>query len=127
MGETNSLGERLRRRRSELNLSRREIVRRTANSISNSYVALIEDGAVKSVSNEKLSILAKAYDLTFAELLALSMGKKPDEKDIRSERIARINFGYDGLPPAKQKQLDPLIDLLEREYQRLMAEEGKKK
>ena len=108
-----------------MKLSVREMASKASSQgekISASYIALIEEGHVKNVSPEKLRVIAKIYDLTFAELLALAQGRDPDENEITEERLYRINFGYEKMPPAKKKQLDPLIDLLEREYKRLMEE-----
>lgn len=121
------LADIVRKRRLELGFSTSLVARRSRlggnKGISSGYVTLIETGQVKNVSPEKLETLAKVLQLTYAELSAAAVGAKPDKDAITHEKLARINFGYEGMPKDKRKKLEPLIDLLEREYERIMNED----
>jgi transcriptional regulator with XRE-family HTH domain len=121
-----TLSEFMRRRRAELGLSTADVERISRQGgnkgISSGYISLIETGQTQNVSPEKLSVLARVYQLTDSEVFAIASKTTPKGTDITEERLARINFGYKDMPEKKKRQLDPLIDLLERELRRLKKE-----
>jgi transcriptional regulator with XRE-family HTH domain len=122
-----TLGEFSRKKRHELKLSTADVARLSKGGgnigISAGYISLIENGQVTNVSPAKLQTLARIYQVTDAEIFGIASGRNAEANAITEERLSRINFGYSKMPAAKRKQLDSLIDLLERECKRLADDE----
>jgi len=109
MSET--FGERVRRRRTELNLG----LRKTAGAvkISPTFLSRIETGAEKAIpSEEKIRKLAEVLEDDFDELMALA-GRIPSEvKDYVKAEPGMPEF----LRRAKEKNIsaDKLMEMLEK-------------
>lgn len=112
------------RRNKSLSTAQAAAASRTFDSVgvSASYITLLENAGINNPSLSKLQILAKVYGVTYAEIIAAHSGTEADSDWVANEKLAKINFGYKGMPKAKKEKLDPLIDMLEREYQRIMSE-----
>jgi len=59
-----TIGEAIRRLRSEKNITQRELEALTSGSVSRGYVANLERGKIRMPSEEKLEALASALDVT---------------------------------------------------------------
>ena len=64
-----TLGELLKRARTEKELSLRDVERATSGKISNGYLSLLENGEVKQPNPLYLHELAGVYDVSYAELM----------------------------------------------------------
>lgn len=117
----------MRRLRNELGLSTKDVERISRKGgkkgISAGYISMIESGEIRNPSPEKLRILADVYNITDIEIVSKALGFSPNPDVVLNEKLARIQFGYAGMPEEKKRKLEPLIDLLEREYMRLKDEE----
>lgn len=102
-------------------LSGYNIERRTQGEITQSYVLRIKNGTAKNVSMDKLKVLAKGLGRPAAEVIAVAMGTPL--KDDAHTRLSTLEFTYEGLTPEKKEKADYLIELLEREIQRIESEE----
>ena len=122
----NALADAVSKRRYQLGLSTADVEkisrRGGKKGISSGYISMIETGQVKNPSPEKLRALADGLSMTYAELSNLAVGMQPDREAISNEKLARINFGYEGMPKEQRKKLDPMIDLLESEFERILKE-----
>lgn len=117
-----SLAEFVARTMREKNLSGYQIQRRSRNQITQSYVNRIKNGIVLNPSPQKLKFLALGLDIPESELFSVVRGVAADQGEISHERLASIDFAYDGLPKKKKQKADYVIDLLEREIKRIESE-----
>lgn len=117
-----TLGEFITRMLSEKNLSMYQVEKRTHGAISQSYANRIKNGQIPTPSAAKLSALAKGLGVPESELLAAAGIGKPSQVDIAHERLAHIESIYQGMPKTKQEKADYLIEILEREIERLLNE-----
>ncbi len=116
----NELGKFLRKRRLELGLTTRQVAEKAC--VSNAYISVLERGGRINPSRNTLKNLAHGYDIPETELYQIAFGFEVEPEKIVHEKLARIGFGYRGMPEPKKKKLDALIDLVEREMQRLKNE-----
>lgn len=125
----------VRRIRTEKKLSTVDVERQSGNRISDSYVTRIENGYVKNVSPEKLKALAKGLGVSEDEIFDIARGKPlneqsgTEEKDPARKTLEKLPLKFDrtipGLPPDKRVNVAALIELLDRELDRLNRERDK--
>jgi transcriptional regulator with XRE-family HTH domain len=121
-----TLAEVVSKRRYELGLSTADVEkisrRGGKKGISSGYISMIENGQVKNPSPEKLRALSDGLNMTYAELSNVAVGMQADREAVSDEKLARINFGYEGLSKKQKEKVDGLIELLEREIVRIKDE-----
>jgi transcriptional regulator with XRE-family HTH domain len=116
-----TLADFVRRTRKEKRLSLNDVVRQSGNGIANSHVSRIENGEATNVSVQKLRALAKGLDVAEEEVFAIARGKKRDPLE-ESNRLIEAAHKFDALPKERRPAVEPLIDILNRELDRLARE-----
>lgn len=114
------LAEFVTHRMAELNLSNYDVERRSGNAISHGTVWNIQNERVKTIEDDTITALAKALDVEADDLFALTREPAPQinsEAEKKLERIA-LRFGRIKKPEAQSKAHD-LLDLIDRELERL--------
>lgn len=106
----------------ETNTSTYEVARKSKGAISQSMVDKIRNGGVKNPSVTKLQGLADGLNVPLQILLDAANQTKPNASLIRNERLANISLRFDGLPSDKQKKAEMLIEMMEREIERIANE-----
>lgn len=106
----------------EKKISSYAVERYSRKAISQSHAYRISTGEVTAPSTEMLKALAIGLGIPESELFAVARGITEDSKVIANERLQTIGFHYDKLPKKKKLKVDYLIDVLERELQRLQAD-----
>lgn len=126
----NNLAEFIKDIRIKKGLSHGQIAERSKSEqsigLSRSYVSMIEAGNVTNLSASAIKSLAKGLGVSEKELAFAALGLEPDHSLIANEKIARIGFRFEKMPVDKQRDLTPLIDLLDREIERITQEEEDK-
>lgn len=115
-----SLPDFVRRLRREKDLSLADVSNRSGGRIGRTHIHRIENGEAKGVSVEKLRALAKGLGVTDEEIFAVARGKKPeDDPDFLKSRLGLLSLKFDKVPIDKRVNVEALIDLLDREVERL--------
>ncbi len=117
-----SLGDYISRILREKDLSMYQVEKRTRGAISQSYANRIKNGQIPTPSAAKLSALAKGLGVPESEIFAAAGSGMSKDVDIAHERLAHIDFAYEGMPKKKRQKADYIIELLEREIARLAEE-----
>jgi transcriptional regulator with XRE-family HTH domain len=126
--ERESLADYVRRVRREKDLSLNDVRIQSGYQIVNSYVSRIENGQVINVGLEKLRALAKGLGVSEEELFSVARGKLPSEDpEFNKSRFAELALKFDRLPPDSRIDVEALINLLDRELERLARERKRKK
>lgn len=120
--KSETLAEYVTRVMREENLSGYQIEERSRPKITQSYVNRIKNGTDTNPSLPKLEGLATGMGRPFTEVLAAARGEEPHTDEITHERLASINFAYEGMPKKKRAKAEPLIEMLEREIRRIESE-----
>jgi transcriptional regulator with XRE-family HTH domain len=120
--ERETLANYVRRIRHEKRLSLRDVSLRSGGRIGNSHISRIENGEASGVSVEKLRALAKGLGVAEEELFNVARGKKRDPI-AESNKLLEAAHKFDALPELKRPAVEPLIDILNRELDRLAREE----
>ncbi len=102
-----TLGEYVRRTRTEKNLSTSDVQARSMNSISDAYISQIENGNVKNVSPEKLRALAKGLGVVEDEVFRVARGLAPASTDV-FEMMAET-FGGQDLTESDWKEIEAVV------------------
>lgn len=103
-------------------LNYREVAARSNNLITHSTVYDIINGRSKNPTRQTLQGLAKGLGVTEEELFAVSRGKKPNEKNVADEKFENLSLKFSGLSPSKREKAEALLDLIDREIDRLANE-----
>ena len=90
--------------------------------IAHSYISKIISRSVSNLSTEKLKALAKGLQVSEDEVFARARGQKPDPI-AESNKLLEAAHKFDALPELKRPAVEPLIDILNRELDRLAREE----
>lgn len=106
----------------EKGLSSYAVERNSNKGITQSYTNRIKNGEVLTPSAPKLKALALGLGVSEEELFAVVRGKSPDSQTVVSERLARLISTFEKLPKSHEPYARSLIDLLEREFDRLSKE-----
>lgn len=116
------LADFVRKTRDVKGLSTTDVEKNSGKQITDGYVSQIENLYVKNVSPEKLSALAKGLGVTEEEVFAIARGKVPNVNTIIDERFETLSLKFGGLKPSKKVKAEVLIDVLEREIERMAKE-----
>ena len=119
-----NLAEYVKRVRAEKGLSLTDVQKRSGNQIANSYVSRIENGIADSdgVTTKKLQALAKGLGISEDEIFAVARGKKPEhDPEFLKSRLGLLSLKFDKVPPDKRVNVEALLDLLDREVERLTS------
>ena len=111
--EPESLADFVRRIRNERGWSLVEVERRSGRGISRTHINQIEIGEQTNPSPQKLQALARGLDVLEEELFARARGVVRSETSALEEKLL-IKFRQ--LPPAWQKDLIGILDMLHREH-----------
>lgn len=109
---------------SERSISAYDIAKRSGGEISAAHAQRIRTGKVSNPTNAKLKALAKGLGITKDELYTVLAGKEPDANTIIDPRLHRMGRNYKKLKARDKQAVDPLLDLLDREIQRLLRLNG---
>ena len=90
--------------------------------ISQSYVNRIKNGEVLKPSPQKLQALAQGLSVSEEELFSIVRGKAPNPIRLAGEQLDGLLSKFEQLPPSKKYYAQALIDLLNREFERLLRE-----
>lgn len=117
-----SLADYVSRMMREKDLSSYAVERYSGGAISQSHAYRIATGAVTTPSAKSLKALAKGLSVPEGELFAVARGITESAGVIADERLQTIGFRYGNMPKKKRQKADYIIDLLEREIQRIENE-----
>ncbi|MDQ1592976.1 MAG: hypothetical protein QOG71_3603 [Pyrinomonadaceae bacterium] len=119
--QAGDLSDYLRRKLNEdETLTLRKIEERSGGKITHSYLSKILNRVVKNPSVEKLQAIAKGLGVSDDEVLAAVRGKRPeDDPDFLKSRLGLLSLKFNKIPIDKRVNVEALIDLLDREVERL--------
>lgn len=105
------------------NWSTYDIVRESAGLIkSNSTAWNVLNCRGKEVKDKTLRGLARAFKVPEKQLFDIYLGNSK-ERAAENNRLIEMAHKFDALPPKKRMKAEPLIDVLNRELDRLLREE----
>lgn len=107
---------------SKRKLSTYDIERLSGKKITQSYVGRIKNGKIENPSPDKLKALAKGLGITEEEIFSVMRGKSPNSGLIANEQIESLTLKFEKLSSSKKIYAQALIDLLNREFDRLIEE-----
>lgn len=119
---TETLADFVRRIRKEKGLSTPDVERQSGFTITDGYVSRIENNGVKNVSPEKLTALAKGLGVTESEVFSIARGKTPNQNAVVDEKFELLSLKFGELNGERKAKAEVLIDVLERELERLVNE-----
>lgn len=115
-----SLAEFVKRVRLEKGFSLVAVHERSGGEIAASYVSRIENGQVTNPTHKKLSALAAGLGISEDNVFAVARGQKyEDSEDFKSSRFASMALKFSKIPSGKRISVDQLIEILDRELDRL--------
>jgi transcriptional regulator with XRE-family HTH domain len=126
---TEDFADYVRRVRASKSLSLAEVETRSGGRISRGYVSQIENRHVlgERVTPDKLRSLAAGLGVPEDEVFARARGKSPaDDPNFNKSRFAELALKFDKLPPDSRIDVEALINLLDRELERLNREKKRK-
>jgi transcriptional regulator with XRE-family HTH domain len=103
--------------------SYRDVAGRSGGLISHSAVADIINEKYSEISTTTIKGLAVAFNVEETEIISIASGNlvKADPEH-QGNRLAMIGLRFNNLPADRQPQAVPIIDILEREIERLENE-----
>ncbi|HEX8287867.1 MAG TPA: helix-turn-helix transcriptional regulator [Pyrinomonadaceae bacterium] len=107
----------------EKDLTARDVEEKSGGNISHSYVNKIKNGDAKNPSPASLKALAKGLDEPEEIIFAIVRGVMPDEDEIERIEIEAMYKKRKNLSPAKKEAFRRLLDMVDRELDRMMDEE----
>lgn len=112
-------------------LTLRGIEERSGKTITHSYLSKLLSGAASNPSRDKLKALAKGLGVSEDEVFAAARGKTPaDDPNFDKTRFGQMALKFDRLrelgPVDARVNVTALIDLLDRELDRMLEEEQRK-
>ncbi len=110
--QARELGDRLRERREQLDLSIRQVAERS--EINHSTLVRLEQGLIEAPAPDKLSRIAAVLGLSLADVFALADYSVPNELPTFRPYL---RTKYRGLPA-------PAVEELERSFQRIAKKHG---
>lgn len=117
-----SLGDFVRKVRNDKGLSVADVSRRSNGKISTSYISKLENEPNVKISYPKIEALAQGLGVTESEITAIVKGEKIDSGKVIDERFENMALRFRGLEGEEKERANALIDLMEREIERLAAE-----
>lgn len=118
----------IQRRIRELGTTKAEVARQSG--LSRTYITDLANGTGNTqsgqynLSPESVSALAKALEITEAEILEV-MNYLPKNGKQPKTKIEELAFHYPGIPEQRRDKVDYLIDLLDNEIKKIEAEKEK--
>jgi transcriptional regulator with XRE-family HTH domain len=116
-----TLQEYVRRLMYEKNLSGYDIARQSGNQIHQTSVSRLINRQGSNPTITTLKALAKGLGVPEHEIMTVARGHAK-KTNIVHERLAAIDFAYDGMPRQKKEKAEYLIEMLEREIDRMKTE-----
>lgn len=126
---TEDFADYVRRVRGAKGLSLVDVESRSGGRISRGYVSQIENRHVlgSRVTPDKLRALAIGLGVSEDEVFAVARGKSPsDDPNFNKSRFAELALKFDQLPADKRIDVEALINLLDREIERISKENKRK-
>lgn len=120
--DTENLNSFVRRIMEEKDLTAREVERRSGGNITHSYVNKIKNGDAKNPSPQILQALAKGLGEPEEIIFSLIRGIQPNKENVAREQFENLGLKFSGLPPSKKEKAQALIELMDRELDRLANE-----
>lgn len=96
-----------------------DVHRRSGGEISQSYVVKLKNGNITNIGIKKLKALAKGLGEPEIEVIAVAQGSNPNKSLIMDERFENMSLKFSGLPEEKKGRLETLIDMMDREIERV--------
>lgn len=112
----------VRRIASEKSLSYRKIAEKSGGLITHSTVSDVINERVKNLSAQTITGLAKGLGVTELEIFDIVRGKTPNNETVLDEQFENLSLKFSGLPPSKKERAQALIELMDREIERLANE-----
>lgn len=120
------LGEFVKRIRSEKGMSVDDVQNNSRKGgkkgISAAYVNKIENNSSVHPTTPKLMALADGLGVTQEEIFALVRGAVPNKETLYDEKFEELSLKFGGLSATKKEKAAALIELLDRELDRLAKE-----
>jgi transcriptional regulator with XRE-family HTH domain len=113
------LADYVRRLRLEKGLSLADVSLRSSGRIGKTHINRIENGLVTNPGVEALRALAKGLGVPEEEIFAVARGKKLEEDEALPSHLQMIMFKFNNLPLSKQVEMEKLLEVLDREIDRL--------
>lgn len=118
--ERETLADLVRRVRKEKGLSLMAVRVASGYHLATSYISRIENGDVTNVGLEKLKALAKGLGLSEEQVIAAATGRAPEnDPGFTKSRFGLLSLKFDKVPHDRRVNVEALLDLLDRELDRL--------
>ncbi len=115
-----TLADYVQRVRNEKRLSLADVSARSGGGIGKTHVSRIENGLSINPSPAKLQALARGLGVSEEEIFAVARGKSPTEDpNFYKSRFGELALKFDRIPTDKRVNVEALIELLDREMERL--------
>jgi transcriptional regulator with XRE-family HTH domain len=121
-GKRLTLGEFVRKTRTDKGLSVADVSERSGGKISTSYISKLELEPRVNPSIPKIQALAKGLGVTESEITAIVRGQNADKDSVITEQFENLSLKFSGLPSSKKEKAQALIELMDRELERLANE-----
>jgi transcriptional regulator with XRE-family HTH domain len=125
--EEGTLGSYVRLKLIENDLTTRDVEERSAagsEKITQSYVSQIVSGTAKNLTLIKLRALARGLGVPVAEVISKAYGEtEEDDPAFAQSRFAELYYKFEELNDVNKQGIIYLIDILEREIERLRKKE----
>ncbi len=106
----------------EKSLSYRKVAERSGGLITHSTVSDVVNERVKNLSSQTIAGLARGLGVTEQEIFDIVRGKNLNNESVVDEQFENLGLKFSGLPPSKKEKAKPLIELMDRELERLANE-----
>lgn len=103
-------------------LSYRKVADKSGGLITHSTVSDVVNERVTNLSSQTISGLAKGLGVTEQEVFDIVRGKQPNKETKVSERFELLSLKFGALKPSKQSRAEVLVDVLDRELERMANE-----
>lgn len=112
----------VRRIANEKGLSYRKIAEKSGGLITHSTVSDVINERVKNLSSATITGLANGLGVTEQEIFDIVRGKISNNEIVIDEQFENLSLKFSGLPPSKKERAQALIELMDREIERLANE-----
>jgi transcriptional regulator with XRE-family HTH domain len=124
--ETDSLAGFVRNTMEEKNLTLRDVERNSGKTITHSYVNKIKNGISTNPSSSTLRALARGLKVDEEKLFAIARGQNLNsEEDVERIELEAMYRKRKNLSPARKEAFRRILDMVDRELDRLYEEEQK--
>ncbi len=122
---TEKIGDFVKRIRNEKDLTVADVSKasnRKGESISTSYINKIENEPNVNMSYPKIQALARGLGVTETEIISRISGIRQDSKGVDKEKFENLALKFSGIPSTKKERAQALLEMLDREFDRLANE-----